>query len=45
MKHLLDSTRTMSLLVRLNMDRFLVPLIIVAALFLSGSLLGYATEF
>jgi hypothetical protein len=45
MKQLMESTRTVSLLVQFNMDRFLVPLLIVAALFLSGAVLGYATEY
>lgn len=45
MKQLIESTRSMSLLVVLNTDRFLVPLLIVAALFLAGALFDYATEF
>jgi hypothetical protein len=43
MKTLLNSTRDVSLFVQLNMDRFLVPLLIVAALFLGGMLFSYAT--
>ena len=45
MKLLMESTRSMSILVLLSMDRFLVPLLIVAALFLAGSLFDYATEY
>ena len=45
MKLLMESTRSMSLLVLFNMDRFLVPLLIIAALFLGGALFDYATEF
>jgi len=45
MKLLVESTRSMSLLVLFNMDGFLVPLLIIAALFLAGALLDYATEF
>lgn len=43
MKLLSDSTRGISLLVHLNMDRFLVPLLIVAALTLAGMIFDYAT--
>lgn len=45
MKLLLNSTRGVSVVVSWNMDRFLVPMMIVAALFLAGHLFGYATEF
>ena len=44
MKLLMESTRSMSLLVLFNMDRFLVPLLIIAALFLAGALFDYATS-
>jgi hypothetical protein len=43
MRHLTESTRTISILLELNLDRFLVPLLIVAALFLSGMVFNYAT--
>lgn len=43
MKLLMESTRGVSVFVRLNTDRFLVPLLIVAALFLSGMVFSYAT--
>jgi hypothetical protein len=43
MKTLMDSTRSVSLFLQLNMDRFLVPLLIVAALFLGGVVFSYAT--
>lgn len=43
MKTLLDSTRGVSMFVQLNMDRFLVPLLIVAALFLGGLIFNYAS--
>lgn len=43
MKTLMDSTRGVSVIFRLNGDRFLVPLLIVAALFLSGMIFSYAT--
>lgn len=43
MKTLMDSTRGVSLFLRLNMDRFLVPLLITAALFLGGMIFSYAT--
>jgi len=42
MKLLMDSTRGVSQFVQLNMDRFLVPLLIVAALFLAGMIFSYA---
>ena len=45
MKLLMESTRSMSLLVLFNMDRFLVPLLIIAALCLAGAFFDYATEF
>jgi len=45
MKQLMESTRSMSLLVLFNMDRFLAPLLIIAALFLAGALFDYAPEF
>jgi hypothetical protein len=41
MKTLMESTRGVSILVKLNTDRFLVPLLIVAALFLSGLVLSH----
>ena len=43
MKTLLDNTRGVSLFVQLNMDRFLVPLLITAALFLGGMIFSHAT--
>lgn len=43
MRSLIDSTRGVSVLVQLNMDRFLVPLLITAALFLGGMIFNYAT--
>jgi hypothetical protein len=43
MKTLTHTTRGVSVLISLNMDRFLVPLLIVAALFLGGMIFGYAT--
>jgi len=43
MKTLMESTRGVTVFVQLNVDRLLVPLLIVAALFLSGMLMGYAT--
>lgn len=43
MKTLTQTTRGVSVLISLNMDRFLVPLLIVAALFLGGMIFGYAT--
>ncbi|MEQ8368221.1 MAG: hypothetical protein RIB61_16095 [Roseicyclus sp.] len=43
MKLLAESTRGVSLFLVLNMDRFLVPLLIVAALTLAGMIFGYAT--
>jgi hypothetical protein len=45
MKQLMQNTRGVSLLVALNMDRFLVPLMIVAALFMAGAMFGYATDY
>lgn len=45
MKALIDGTRGVSVFLQLNMDRFLVPLLIVAALFLGGMLFSYATEY
>ncbi|WP_275403040.1 hypothetical protein [Roseicyclus persicicus] len=39
----MDSTRGVSQFVQLNMDRFLVPLLIVAALYLAGMIFSYAT--
>lgn len=44
MKHLLHNTRGLSHLIVLNMDRFLVPLMIVAALFMAGAMFGYAID-
>jgi hypothetical protein len=41
MKTLMESTRGVSILVKLNTDRFLVPLLIVAALFLAGLVLSH----
>ena len=43
MKTLMNSTRDLSLFVQINIDRLLVPLLIVAALFLSGMIFSYAT--
>jgi hypothetical protein len=43
MKLLIDGTRGVSTFVQLNMDRFLVPLLIVAALFLAGMVFSYAS--
>jgi len=43
MKLIAQSTRGFSAFLALNMDRFLVPLLIVAALFLGGMLFSYAT--
>lgn len=43
MKTLTQTTRGVSVLISLNMDRFFVPLLIVAALFLGGMIFGYAT--
>lgn len=42
MKTLMNSTRGVSQFFQLNMDRFLVPLLIVAALFLGGMLFSHA---
>ena len=41
MKLLLQSTRGVSVLVAYHMDRFVMPLVIVAALGLAGAMLGY----
>jgi|GEM_PF-2048913 hypothetical protein len=43
MKSMMDNTRSVSAFLQLNVDRMLVPLLIVAALFLAGALFGYAT--
>jgi hypothetical protein len=43
MKTLTDTKRGVSVLISLNMDRFLVPILIVSALFLAGMIFGYAT--
>ncbi|MCR9067309.1 MAG: hypothetical protein NXH79_00550 [Rhodobacteraceae bacterium] len=43
MRLLAESYRGASLIVFSNMDRFLVPLLIVAALLLAGSLFSYVT--
>ncbi len=43
MKAIFESTRSVSAFLQLNVDRLLVPLLIVAALFLSGMIFGYAT--
>lgn len=45
MKTLMNSTRGFSVFLQLNMDRFLVPLLIVAALFLGGMIFSYATVY
>jgi hypothetical protein len=41
MKLLLQSTRGVSVLVVYHMDRFVMPLVIAAALGLAGAMLGY----
>ena len=43
MKTLIDNTRGMSVFLQLNMDRFLVPLLIVAALLLGAMLFSHAS--
>ncbi len=43
MKLLAESYREVSLVFLTNMDRFLIPLLIVAALLLAGGLFSYAT--
>lgn len=43
MKAMTATTRGLSVFISLNMDRFLVPLLIVSALFLAGMIFGYAT--
>ncbi len=43
MKLLAESYREVSLVVLTNMDRFLVPLLIVAALLLAGNVFSYVT--
>lgn len=45
MKHLTQSYRDISLIVAVNADRFLVPLMIIAALTLSGWVLSYTPPF
>lgn len=41
MKTLMDGTRGVSIFVKLNTDRFLVPLLISAALFLAGMVFSH----
>ena len=41
MKTLIDNTRGMSVFLQLNRDRFLVPLLIVAALLLGAMLFSH----
>lgn len=43
MNYIAEKTRGLSALLAVNFDRFLVPLLVVAALFLAGQLFGYAT--
>jgi hypothetical protein len=43
MKALVRRSRVFSGFVYINMDQFLVPLLIVAALTLAGMIFGYAT--
>ncbi|QXT38472.1 hypothetical protein [Gymnodinialimonas ceratoperidinii] len=45
MRYLTDSTRGMTHLFMLNTDRFLAPLLIVAALTLAGWILGISGPF
>jgi hypothetical protein len=45
MRTIMDNTRSVSVFLQLNGDRLLVPLLIVAALFLAGALLDYATDY
>lgn len=45
MKTLLDSTRGVTMVIEANRDRFVMPMVILAALLLAGHWLGYATEF
>lgn len=44
MRTIMENTCGVSVFLQLNGDRLLVPLLIVAALFLAGALLGYATD-
>lgn len=43
MKTIMDNTRSVSVFLELNSDRLLMPLLIVAALFLAGAIFSYAT--
>lgn len=45
MRYIADSTRNVTQLLMLNMDRFLAPLLIVAALTLAGWVLSLAQPF
>lgn len=43
MKTLTQSYRSLSVFMQLNVDRLIVPLLVVAALLLAGQLFSYAT--
>ena len=43
MKAIAETRRSLSFLFKVNVDRLLVPLLIVAALYLAGAIFGYAT--
>jgi hypothetical protein len=45
MKLLMEGTRSMSLLVLFNTDRFLMPILIMGALFVAGALFDYPEDF
>ena len=45
MKLLMEGTRSMSLLVLFNTDRFVMPILIMTALFVAGALFDYPKDF